>query len=183
MRDPRWPGIDLPEVGEPTRAAAEEMAAEAWAYVRGYTRQTLTPVVGDTVVLDGTGGGLIVLPEVPVTAVTELLVNERPVTDPEWSADGLIRVPTPRRYRAVKVTYDHGYALDSPAIIELGNVAAEIYDRNSDPLLQAALQGVTQQIGPYSFAATNRTVAIGRGLSAAHQAVLDRYVVPLRGVV
>jgi hypothetical protein len=79
---------------------------------REQTHQHISLVEADTIVLDPEGSAVILLPELPVRAVTSILVDGVPVeTAGAWSEKGIIRrdLRFPRTFRSVSVTYDHGY--------------------------------------------------------------------------
>jgi hypothetical protein len=82
--------------------------------------------VTETLVLDGFGGGVLLLPTLNLTAITALTETQRgvgqspvtltPATDLEWSAAGMVwrqdgRCWT-RRARGISITITHG--LDAP---------------------------------------------------------------------
>lgn len=79
---------------------------------RRETRQHISRVVDDTVTLDPEGSTVLLLPELPVTAVTSLTINGVAVDVAGlWSEKGIIRrsAAFPRTFRSVQVTYTHGY--------------------------------------------------------------------------
>ncbi len=98
---------------------AELVLAGVDALVRAFTRQHLEEVTDDVVSLDGTGSDVLLLPELPVTAVTAIVDEDDSSTlvedtDYRWWNNGIIRrltgdvwVAHPRRWT---VTYTHGYA-------------------------------------------------------------------------
>lgn len=79
----------------------------------GAVRHPVRLVDADTVILDGHGTRSLILPAVPVVAVTSVQVDgEELAADAyEWSADGLLERAElwPRRRRAIRVVYSHGY--------------------------------------------------------------------------
>lgn len=78
---------------------------------RGQTRNPISKVEDDELVLDGVGARVLRLPVWPVLDVTSVTVAGETVVDPEWSAAGLLRLPGrfPDRWRSVSVTYTHGF--------------------------------------------------------------------------
>lgn len=95
---------------DPALVAALKSAS---ARFRAETGTSISVVIGDVAVLDGDGSELLLLPHVPVTDVTAVIVLGTALTadDYEWSADGRLRrrAGWPAAYRAVQVTHDHGY--------------------------------------------------------------------------
>lgn len=104
--------------------------------VRTFTEQTITAAVNETVVLDGTGGESLLLPELPVTRVRSVTVtadgvDEDLVEDTDWVLNDngiLFRVDdgiwTTGRQN-ITVVYDHGWA-DGSIPRDLTGVALEI---------------------------------------------------------
>lgn len=98
-------------------ASGDEQAAldVVTALMRAYTRQTLTAVADDTVILAGTPARRLLLGERPVTAIdSPILVDSVALADTEWRwnrrgvlwrQEGWGDDVTP-----VEVTYDHGFA-------------------------------------------------------------------------
>ena len=95
--------------------------------IRGFCRWHIYPVVAESVVVDGVGGSVLMLPTqhlTAVTAVTETMrgVGQPPVTlnagDLEWSAAGMVWRGDNRcwttRARGVSITFTHGF-VDPPA--------------------------------------------------------------------
>lgn len=71
----------------------------------------VTPVITETLTLDGTGGQVMQLPSGLVRDVKEVKVDGVAV-DVDWSADGMIEIRQgrfPARFRSVQVTLTHGY--------------------------------------------------------------------------
>lgn len=84
---------------------------------RGAVRHPVHQVMGEVIVLDGTGTGSLLLPAAPVTALSQLLLDGEELTEGEdytWSSDGYVRREGcqvwPARLRCVQITYTHGYA-------------------------------------------------------------------------
>lgn len=95
----------------------ESLAALALETVSGLIRDwcniSFDYVEDDVVTLDGTGSEALMLPEVPVSFVTEVLENGVLLDSSlyEWNEDGILRRPNRWRklFRYYQVTYDHGY--------------------------------------------------------------------------
>lgn len=102
-----------------TQAAA--IIAEAETTVRGELDQEVDAVVGDVAGLVGNGRDIILLPQMPVTAVTSVAVDgdllEEGV-DYRWNRYGILtRLEGCWPLDAdVTVTYDHGYAVVPRAV-------------------------------------------------------------------
>jgi hypothetical protein len=71
------------DIADPARA--ELALAAACDAVRDRMSQTLNAVTGDVITLVGTDSRALLLPELPVTAVTSVTVNGVAVTD--WTLD------------------------------------------------------------------------------------------------
>lgn len=137
------------------------------ALVREWTRQHLEEVTNEEVSLDGTGTDVLLLPELPVTAVASIVdENDSSTltedTDYRWWNNGIVRrlagntwIEHPRRYT---VTYTHGYATIPAAIKQVVlRVAARAV---SNPSGHAS-----ETIGSYSYQAGFDTTARAAGLS------------------
>lgn len=163
-------------------AAAELNLRIASGEVRAATSQLFDLVEDDVVILDGTGTGTLLLPELPVVDVSEVLEAQgtsaevalagpdEDLIDYEWSEDGIVRrlrrapllefgpsAPTllfSTRYRWYKVTYSHGYAFvpDEVAGVVI-RVAARAYN-NPEGLRQ-------ETIGRYSYTIAGENAGIG----------------------
>lgn len=96
-----------------SRLAQAALSLEiASAQIQGWTRQRLERVVNDVVVLRGTTGWELELPERPVVAVGAITIDEVPVSASSYNVAGPVIVrslgwsgPT----ASVSVTYTHGY--------------------------------------------------------------------------
>jgi hypothetical protein len=101
----------------PTTDAALEAACDV---VRDYVSQQLDLVEDDVITIHGTGTRALLLPELPVNAVTTVTVNGAALTDWTVDSDGLLWRNSPgwweRGFQYV-VTYDHGYET-VPAILK-----------------------------------------------------------------
>lgn len=105
---------------ESARAAA--LLGDASAYVRNYTRQTITLVTDDVAVLESTTEQWLWLPERPVVAVSSVSIGSAGVSPVYWvqQGDGLYRfygwqgrfygsTSTWNQPDTISVTYDHGF--------------------------------------------------------------------------
>jgi hypothetical protein len=144
---------------DPAALAAIDAASAA---VRRETGQILTPVVADQVVLDGSGSGVLLLPELPVTAVTAISVDGTALetTAWRWTRSGLLyRLGAAYRYGEpwvagaanVAVTYSHGF---DPLPDDLKDVVARIagrrYQAGQAVVSATGNEGIeTAQLGQY----------------------------------
>jgi hypothetical protein len=166
--------------------AATEALDEACEMVRDFLGQRLDRVVGDVVTLSGTGRATLLLPQLPVTAVSSVVetgydgtLTTLPVTDyllDTDDGDGILWKPVgcwPAGIKNVAVTYDHGYAdLDAiPASIRgvTITVASRLYHQ------QAATPGMrSEQLGASSY---TRDDSYTSGLGALEQSILSAHKV------
>jgi hypothetical protein len=88
---------------------------------RTIAEQTFNQVTLDTVILDGTGTDALLLPELPVTAVSLVMQDATEVEDYSLNTNGILfrgtagidpRPVWPMGRQNISVTYDHGYAED-----------------------------------------------------------------------
>lgn len=170
-------------------AAANLYLDIASGMVRDHLRQTITYVADDVVVLDPINGLTVMLPELPIRAITtiEILVDGAWVTCPPgaytasmqtgiitalprtsvaWptTAYGVHWPATPGSWR---VTYSHGHLTPPSALVGVVlGVAARGY---SSPV------GIQQErVGSYQV----RYAVEAAGFSALELAAMARYVVP-----
>lgn len=181
-------GRDLTEA-ETARAAA--LLEDASAIVRAYTGQSFEAVTDDVVVLRAVGGR-IVLPQRPVTAVTQVVAIGGSEALPDftlvdWLFDGVdtirigeggyvINLPEawwdddgyPGTYR---VTYSHGEAGAPP---DVKAVVCGMVNRSLTAPTMAG--GVTSEtIGSYSYRMESAGTGLSVVLGAEDRKVLDRY--------
>jgi hypothetical protein len=166
--------------------AATEALDEACEMVRDFLGQRLDRVVGDVVTLSGTGRATLLLPQLPVTAVSSVVetgydgtLTTLPVTDyllDTDDGDGILWKLAgcwPAGIKNVAVTYDHGYLdLDAiPASIRgvTITVASRLYHQ------QAATPGMrSEQLGASSY---TRDDSYTSGLGAFEQSILSAHKV------
>jgi hypothetical protein len=175
-------------------ARAEQFLTDASSLVRNYCGQLFDFVEDDVVTINGTGTAVMLLPELPVAAVTKVWAPlegaggiigtgdpELAPTDGgtvfvegidyEWDEDGIIRRIHPvaiwrRRFRWYEITYDHGFA-GTPETIEtvVKRVAARGF---TNP------EGIRQEtIGRYSY--TNGGESTGLALFAPDMKDLEHF--------
>lgn len=168
--------------------------------VRSYMKQFVNLVEDDDIVMDGSGRTSLVLPEMPVHAISYVAeivdsVETELTEDTDWvlgQAGILWRIDdtwTAGRMN-VHVTYTHGWDVsedaqtptDIPRVpSDLRRVALEaanrLYDAGKLPADVAAQIG--DYAGEYTSAAVGRPLGVA-GLLASERAVLDRYRGPMR---
>jgi len=162
-------------------AAASEAVDEACQTVRDYLGQRLDFVTDDAITLHGTGRFTLLLPELPVNAVSAVSVTDADgvvtaLTSTDWALDGadgvLWRLDAywPAGIHNVAITYDHGYAMVPASIRGVAlSLANRIYGRHASKL------GIrSEQLAAYSY--VNETMS-GTGLDGLEQSTLDRYKV------
>lgn len=138
---------------------------------RGAVRHPVSLVVGDTIVLDGSGAMSLLLPAAPVTEVSSVTVDGQALTagtDYTWSVDGYLHRMGgiwPSALRSVTVVYSHGYA-EIP-----GDIQEVVIDQAR--AMYAVLPGVQQQtVGAQSV---TFGVQAATGVTAQWATVVDRY--------
>lgn len=138
--------------------------------VRAYCGWHVAPSVTETVRLDGSGTSVMLL---PTLHLTELAIKNdgTPVSDPEWSAAGMVRTSGcwTSKFRGVEATMTHGYS-ECPA--EIVGV-----------LLEASSRGVAgstvSQVGQVRMGG-NEGVSGSASFLLEQTAILDRYRLPPR---
>lgn len=120
----------------------------------------------ETVTLDTQGASRIMLPAAPVHDVTRVQVDGTD-TAYEWSASGVLRFdnPLPDRYRALQVTYTHGY---DPIPDDIRDVVLE---------QAAAIYNLLPGVMSYTVGAESRSysTALTVGTTAQWAACVARY--------
>lgn len=136
--------------------------------VRTFTEQTINQVSGESITLNGHGGGAILLPELPATNIQFVTVNGTTVSDYVLEDNGILRRTAgtgdydryaggtwPEGVQNITVKYTHGYA-GTAVPRDLKMVALQIAQR-------LVVQGValSEQVGQtrvtYANAATDLT--------------------------
>lgn len=143
---------------------------QASAVIRTYCRQTFDLVPDDVVPLRGTWSGRLVLPERPVVSVASVAIDGADIADGYTRVrDVLYRTSWSGPKAVVTVTYTHGFAADAPAMETLKGVCLSVAARAA-----ANPQSMAQEsIGSWSGSFVNGVG--GFGLTAAEQAILDRF--------
>jgi len=106
---------ELTGIGEPTDLARlQSLLLKASSLMRAHTRQTLSQVVGDVVTRYPSASTFLSLPQRPVTAVSQVLVNGVATTDfyvvPRGIRSGTVASPGSAWTSGATVTYTHGFA-------------------------------------------------------------------------
>lgn len=159
----------------PTPTGVEPVVwAAACEAVRAFCGWHVAPSVTESVTVDGSGGSVQFLPTLHLTALTSISSDGVEVTDPEWSAAGMVRGACwSRKFRGVTATMTHGYDECPPAVLEVvRNLAA------SSASAVAGARQITS--GPHSVTLTEAAQAGASALSPAHESVLARYRIPSR---
>ncbi|GAB3889498.1 hypothetical protein [Terrabacter terrigena] len=147
--------------------------ADAWtaacAAVRAYCGWHVAPSFTESVTLDGPGTGVLLLPTLHLTALADVTNDGAAVSDPEWSQAGMVRGSWTGRYRGITATMTHGYETCPGEILGV--------------LREAASRGITgsavSQVGQVRMGGVDG-VPGAASFMLEQQAVLDRYVLPVR---
>lgn len=138
--------------------------------VRSEAGQDLTEAADDIVVLDGTGTDALLLPQLPVTAVSLVTIDDTPFTDYTLANNGVLFCTAGSYWtkgrQNIAVTYDHGFTTaEFPRDLRMValNLAARVYDQ----------QIVSQEsVGAYSV---TFAVADAIGLSDNERRIVHKY--------
>lgn len=174
---------DLEDRLRVTFDAAEQVQATALldaatALVKAAAGQQIDQVNNDTVTLYGTGTGVLLLPEIPVTAVSTVVDWDGSTltfdTDYRWTTQGVLIRLTAATWRAgghiITVTYTHGYA-STPADLQAVTVEAAARAWSTPA---GAVKAET--IGSYSVTYdTGSTATSGLALTDAERMAVARY--------
>jgi hypothetical protein len=155
----------------PDTATATQALDIATSIVQSYTGQTLSQVT-EAVTVPRTSSLLVLLPQMPVTAVASVVDDGTLLTlndDYVWHRSGVIHRMTGSFFRTVTVTYTHGYATipDDVKGATLA-VAAGIFTGGGKRAVD------DESLGLY----TVRYNAEAAALPLEVRAVLDRYKIP-----
>lgn len=153
-------------------AETQRQLDAALAAARGYCGWHVTPVnTGAQVTVDGTGGALLALPTLALSAVTAVVEDgvELDVDTLEWSLRGLVRKPYGQlwttRFSGVTATITHGYA-SAP---DFESAVLSAIERGTF----AAGGGETPRvIGPFQYGSATSAGAL---FTDPERSVLDRY--------
>lgn len=83
------------------------------AVIRNFCGWHVTPVIDETLILDGNGSKRLCIPSLQVEDVIQLKIRGTEVVTYSWSADGWLTLPNgsvfPDEDRCVEVTVKHGF--------------------------------------------------------------------------
>ena len=134
------------------------------SYVRARCGWHIAPAATVAEVFDGNGLSVLSLPTGHLTAVTAVVENGVDITDRvQWSSLGLLRQDRrwTDRWRAVEVTFTHGY---DPVPADLVALVADVATR-----LPAPGDAREKKIGPFEY-------VVGESLFLPHElATIDHY--------
>lgn len=147
--------------------------AKAEAAVRAYCGWHVAPVATQALALDGNGGTRIILPSLRVVSVDAVVVDGVTITDPEWSASGVLHGRFSERPRSVEVVLTHGYETP-PAEL----VAILLDMASGDTSGEAPI--ASKRLGDFQVSyATGADSLSGASVAASARTVLDRYRLPV----
>jgi len=114
-------------------ARIQSLLEMASSMMRAECHQTLSVVVGDVAVVYPTVSTFLSLPERPVTAVSQVLVDGVATTDyyviPRGIRSGTMASPGSAWIKGATVTYSHGYAETTDTFALLRMICMEVVDR------------------------------------------------------
>ncbi|NKT99818.1 hypothetical protein GS917_18750 [Rhodococcus hoagii] len=162
-----------PEIVTPEELAAfqseegidELSLAAAISEVRGYCGWHIAPQRTETLILDGPGLSVLLLPTMQVDDVAAVVENGTALSvgdAVEWSAKGMLRRRSgwTDRWRSISVTLTHGYA-KAPAELKrliLATAASQVDE---------GAAAVAEKVGPFEFSVAQ--------LQPHQLAILNRY--------
>lgn len=158
-------------------ARAQSVLEGVSSAVRRYCGWHISPVVTETVTVDGPGGRLLSLPSLNVTAVASITQGESALVADDnyrWSADGSVKCTSGRwteEFRDITVTFTHGY--DSEDVADVNQVVLAVAARH-----MASPTGATREqtlAASVSWALTGPGVSGGIALLAHERDVLAPY--------
>lgn len=140
--------------------------------IRRYCGWHVTPVIEETLTLDGPGGPLLRLPTLHVEEITSLKINGQDVDvdSLEWSQTGMVRRSAwPAKFRSIQIGIKHGFedAADVKQIVQqiVGNA------------ISSPLGATREQAGQVSISWSTTAPGVAGGISLLQRdlAVLDLY--------
>jgi hypothetical protein len=140
-----WTGLSLP----PDLGRLQALLNSASAIIRAHCYQTLSVVEDDIYTAYPTVSSFLSLPERPVTAVDQVLVNGVVTTAfyivPRGIRSGTLQAPGAAWSSGATVTYTHGYLESSEAFDTFRSITIEMAKRayTADENGQALFQGQT----------------------------------------
>lgn len=94
----------------------EGVDPDAQAAIRAYCGWHVAPSITETIVLDGPGSDVLMLPSLRVTDVARVTSGGTEIKDPEWSRAGMVRGSFDDRFGSVEVEFTHGFPADDVVI-------------------------------------------------------------------
>jgi hypothetical protein len=155
-------------------AAAEQALSIASDIVRAYCGHSISQILNDTAVLDGSGTHTLMLPATPVNGIDSIELDGELLADTnyKWSRKGWVRrtdgLLWPSLPGSIEIVYNHGFATIPGGVVGVVlALAGRVVDGSS---------GIKQEtIGSYSVTYGDPTPV----LRANEQAALDAYRVTL----
>jgi hypothetical protein len=154
--------------------AADQALTIASDTVRAYCGHSITQILNDVAILDGSGTSTIMLPAMPINGIDLIEIDGEELDDSKykWSRKGWVRrtdgILWPTLPGSISITYNHGYATTPGSITGVVlALAGRIVDGSS---------GIKQEtIGSYSVTYGDPSPV----LRANEQSALDAYRVTL----
>lgn len=150
--------------------ATTKILNRALAAARRYCGWHVSPVLTQTIVIDGPGGLLLQLPTLNVTALTSVAEDGVAVTlsGLEWSRTGQVRklnnTGWTSKFGGLTVALSHGY--DDVAAADFEQAVLSIADRMSDP------SGEPISVGPFRWGESKTETS---GFDATELSILQHY--------
>jgi hypothetical protein len=142
-------------------AVATVVLTMASGAIRDDLEQEITFRAGDELTLPPDGHGVLLLPELPVVAVSAVTLDGSAVVDPAWTRAGVL---SGLLGASATVTYDHGHTVVPDGIKAVCmQAAARAFD--------SPTQLKTENTGPFALS----RVALGVQLTDQEKRALDRY--------
>lgn len=173
--------LDAAEIAKATNGAVPAgdprlplLISGVWSGIRSYCGWHVSPVITETLTLDGKGGRFLKLPTLRLASVGVLKIDGKPIPAENYGVSklGLIELYAgefPRRYGSIEVTFTHGYE----TVPDVNQVATQIIVN-----ALASPMGVTrEQAGAVSisFATTAPGVSGGVSILERDKEILSRY--------
>lgn len=159
----------------PVGLSVNSLLAAASDLIRTYCGWHIAPAVDETVTVDGSGTGLIILPTLQLNAVTSVTADGSSIetTDITWSKSGMIARRGscwPSGFRSIAAAVNHGHVVPPAALVALACSIAARATVSPDGAGSA-------QVGSVSEAYSSPG---GTTLLDHEQAYLDRHRLPPR---
>ena len=143
--------------------------------IRGYCGWHISPSITETLIVDGPGDSLLLLPTLRLTNLTALTIDGTPVAleDVQWSERGGVRGyrTSTAKWRGVSVEITHGYDEFPADLLAVARSMAAAGDGSIAKRYQS---------GPHSVDLTDQAIAGAFAIGPLQRNVLDRYRIPGR---